>query len=194
MVIGDLLIVDDPAGLSGDLQARRKWQSSGHTGSQFTQLGLHIMGQISAVRAGIGQKPFFIQGLCIFQCLLRCVSKIPVGIPLKRGQVIQQGWILCSLVVLHPFDHSAVMIASIHKRPGLIQVLHAFRMSNHTMPQIQLHRVKGFRLKIVNRRFPLRQHGQGRRHDATDVKGRAIQQRIMPGGVHPDQPVGLRPA
>lgn len=52
------------------------------------------MGQEPAVCTRIGQQFFLIESLRVFQRLLGGIAENAVGIPLKRGQVIEQRRIL----------------------------------------------------------------------------------------------------
>ena len=58
------------------------------------------MGQEPAVCTRIGQQLFLIQGLRVFQRLLGGIAEDAVGIPLERGQVIEQRRILFLFLVL----------------------------------------------------------------------------------------------
>ena len=89
MVIGHLFAVQHPAKLRGNVQPRRKGKQRPQAGHDAFRRGLHIVGKILAVGAGIGQQLLFVEALCVVKGLLRRVAKQPVCLTLQGGKIIE---------------------------------------------------------------------------------------------------------
>ena len=87
MVVGNLGAVDDAPDLRRKLCALHKGK---HWQQRRNEIGCrlrHILGEIIAVGAGIGQETLFIQALRIVKGLLGGKAVNAVGFPLQQGKV-----------------------------------------------------------------------------------------------------------
>ena len=193
-MIADLLVIHDDIRMTAQIQTGSERKRAADTGGQLRHFPLHIMGQEPAVGARIGQQLFLIQRLGVFQRLLGCIAEDAVRVPLESSQVVKQRWVLPLLLMLDLFHYSAVPVAGVHHRAGFVQVMDAVRMTHQTAAQIQLHGIEGFRFKMLDSAFTLTEHRQGWRHHPPNGERRTVKERIQPRGVHPDEPVSLRPA
>ena len=82
MVIGHLFVVQHPAKLRGNVQPRHKGKQRPQAGHDAFRRGLHIVGKVLAVGAGISQQLLFIELLGIVKGLLGGKSKQAVGLSL----------------------------------------------------------------------------------------------------------------
>lgn len=76
----------------------------------------HILRQKPAVRAGVGDEPFFVKTLGIIQSLLCRKSQQTVGIPLKGGQVVQRRRILGFFLALHLLHRDTPLLSAFGKQ------------------------------------------------------------------------------
>ena len=88
MVVTDLFTVANL--LRKNLLRKFAAKDSGGSGSIFRDGTFHIIGQITAVRPGIGTQLLFIERLQIIQGLLGGKAAEPVGFPLQSGQIIKR--------------------------------------------------------------------------------------------------------
>ena len=89
MVVGHFAAVYHLGGVYREGLAHHEGQRTGHGGAEGGQALRHILGQIAAVRSGVGCQPLLIEGLEIVKGLLCGVVKEAVGLPLEGGQVIE---------------------------------------------------------------------------------------------------------
>ena len=87
MVVGNLGAVDDVPNLRRKLCALHKGKHGQQCRSKVSCRLRHILGEIIAVGAGIGQEALFIQALCIVKGLLGGKAVNAVGFPLQRSEV-----------------------------------------------------------------------------------------------------------
>lgn len=66
-------------------------KDGGGSGGIFWDGAFHIIGQIAAIRPGIGTQLLLIEGLQIIQSLLGGKAAETVGFPLQCGQIIAPG-------------------------------------------------------------------------------------------------------
>ena len=87
MVVGDFAAIDDLLHMDGKrlLHGKRPARIC----HQPRKGCRHILRQKAAVRAGVGDEPFFVKTLGIIQGLLRRKSQQTVCIPLQCGKVIE---------------------------------------------------------------------------------------------------------
>ena len=109
-MVCDLLIVDHIPDIRGKCQLNRKRQYSRQCLNDIPGGTLHILGQILAVRPGVGDELCFVKLLGVIQRLLRRIPKIAVGFSLQRGQVIEL-WRIAALTHAVGFrDHRRLAI------------------------------------------------------------------------------------
>ena len=190
-VVADFAVIHNPFGMQVQFQGGCERQRTAHAGSQFRQFLLHVLRQIPAVRARVGQQLLLVQTLGVIQRLLGSEAKQPVGILLKRGQIIQQRRMLAALPACNLLHHCIRRaIAAFQQGTGFGQAIHAFRLCGKRV-SFQLHGKERRGVKVSNRRFPLHQHRQRRAHDAPRRKRPPVQQRIQARGVDANQPIRL---
>ena len=191
MVVGDFGAVAHLGGQNGvrhshpaDLRRRSR---------QCRNCPFHIGGQIPAVGAGISAELLFIQCLEIVQGLLGRVAKLPVGIPLESGQVIEGRRLFRFFFLLHSLDQGGLVFADIRHRLGR-RFLGAFLTGGRKSSAVKDRRVKRDRLEGADLGFPLDDQGQRWGHHAPDVQSAVVQHAEKPSGIDPHQPVGFGPA
>ena len=87
MVVGNLGAVDDTPDLRRKLRALHKGKHRQQRRNKVSCRLRHILGEIIAVGAGIGQETLFIQALRVVKGLLGGKAINAVGFPLQRGKV-----------------------------------------------------------------------------------------------------------
>ena len=87
MVVSDLAAVDDLLHMDGNRFLHGKHLA--RVRHQPRQRWHHILRQKAAVRAGVGDEPFFVKTLGVIQGLLCAVPQQAVGIPLQCSKVIE---------------------------------------------------------------------------------------------------------
>ena len=89
MVVGYILIGDhglhQRKEVCAAIKRRQFRRQMNHTGDRFR----HVGGQITAVRAGIGQQFLFVEALGVVEGLLRRVSKQAVCLTLQGSKIIE---------------------------------------------------------------------------------------------------------
>ena len=101
MVVAHLFAVQHPAKLRGQAKPRHKGKQRPQTGHKVFRRWQHIIGQILAVGAGIGQQLLFVKLLGIVKGLLGGKSKQAVCLPLQGGEVIEAGRLLRLFLPCH---------------------------------------------------------------------------------------------
>ena len=194
VMVCHLAVVNHLLGMHSRLEAIGKRQCAANPCRQLAEARLHVVRQVAAVGARIGQHLLFIQPLRILHRLLGRISKELVGVALKRRQVIQRGSVFASLLMLDAGDNRRIVVAGIRQPTRVVQISIAFRLCDHAASGIQLDRIEALRLEIADRRFARGEHGQRRSHHAPNMQRGAVQQRVQARRIHADEPVGLRPA
>ena len=91
MVVGDFAAIRYAVNIRFPYAALSKRHMIPQPENQRSGGCLHILGQILAVRPGIGRQLFLIEGLHIVKGLLRRIAIDTVTFPLQSRQVIQAG-------------------------------------------------------------------------------------------------------
>ena len=150
----------------------------------------HVGGQIPAVRPGIGQQLFLIEGLGIVQGLFGRVAEQPVCLPLEGGQVVEPGRGL-----LLPFtgDGGTDRRGSVTGGPQRLRLLRGGDALRHRLGPLQgqPHMMVFLLLEAGDLPVPVRQHGEGGRLHPPHVQGAVVEDREKPCGVDADEPVRL---
>ena len=186
MVVADLAAVAD---LSCVHTLRRGcFADGGGNGHKLRHRGFQIVCEEAAVRAGIGAELLFIEGLQVVKRLLCGIAQRAVGIPLERGQVVEQRRFLRFLRALHRLDRDRLTGAGGGKS---VRLRFFFELFGHggKIAAAKIYRVKGFRAERPDLRLPLDDERQRRGHDAPHVEGAVVQHRKEPCGVDAHQPV-----
>ena len=137
--------------------------SKGHMFPQPENQGsggcLHVLGQILAVRPGIGRQLFLIEGLYIIKGLLGRIAIDAVTFPLQGCQVIQAGR-------LHRFDlffhgqYRGVLPVTVHTDFFSFIFPGQFFAGGSKTAACDLRHIEGLARKCLNIRLPLYQKGQ----------------------------------
>ena len=186
MVVADLAAVAD---LSCVHTLRRGcFADGGGNGHKLRHRGFQIVCEEAAVRAGIGAELLFIEGLQVVKRLLCGIAQRAVGIPLERGQVVEQRRFLRFLRALHRLDRDRLTGAGGGKS---VRLRFFFELFGHggKIAAAKIYRVKGFRAERPDLRLPLDDERQRGRHDAPNIQGAVVQHRKEPCGVDAHQPV-----
>ena len=161
---------------------------NGSNGHKLRHRGFQIVGEEAAVRAGIGAELFLVEDLQVVKRLLCGIAEAAIGLPLERGQVVEQRRVLRFFRALHrPY------------RDRLTGAGSGEGVRNFFVPKLfghggkiaaaKIYRVKGFRAKGGDLRLPLDDESQRRGQDAPHVEGAVVQHRKEPCGVDAHQPV-----
>ena len=103
VVVRYLFAVQNPAHFRGQVTPLGKGQQSQQVRHKMLCCLAHILGQILAVGAGIGQQFLFVKLLGIIKGLLGGETEQTVCLPLQGGQVIELGRLFCLFL---PLDRS----------------------------------------------------------------------------------------
>ena len=117
MVICHLGIVDYPPDIM--LMVCRQQPGPGQLLQQLLCRLSHILGDIPAVRAGVGNQPCFIELLQRIQCFQCRISAQPVGFPLQGGQIHQLRRLLDDCFLGHSGHIPVGAPAALHQFLGL---------------------------------------------------------------------------
>ena len=193
MVIGHLFAVQHPAKLRGNVQPCRKGKQRPQAGHNAFRCGLHIVGKVLAVGAGISQQLLFIELLGIVKGLLGGKSKQAVGLPLQGGEIVKAGRLLRLFLTLHRYTNGLRSCTGRLGGVGVVGVQKAVAGRLHAARR-DMDNVVFLFLKIADFGLPVNQHIEGRRLDTAHGQGLVVEDGEKPGGVDPHQPIGLRPA
>ena len=110
MVVCDLTAVDDLLRMNRNIFVKIKCSCGSR--HQLRQGCRHILRQKAAVRAGIGDEPFFVKTLGIIQGLLRRKSQQTVGIPLQCGKVIERRRTFGLFLAIHLLHRDTLLLSA----------------------------------------------------------------------------------
>ena len=114
MVVGDFAAVDDLLHMDGKRFLHGKRLS--HIRRQPRKGCRHILRQKAAVRAGVGDEPFFVKALGIIQGLLCRKSQQTVCIPLQCGKVIELRRAFGFLLAFHLLYRDTPLLSAVGKQ------------------------------------------------------------------------------
>ena len=89
MVVCDLLAVDNPLRINRRFLHTICGEAVKNHVNKIGKHICHILGQITAVRSGIGDKLFFVKILRVIQGLLCRIAQHTVGITLQARQIVE---------------------------------------------------------------------------------------------------------
>ena len=193
VVVAYLFAVQHPAKLRGQVKPRRKGKQRPQAGHKAFRRWQHIIGQILAVGAGIGQQLLFIKLLGIVKGLLGGKSKQPVCLPLQGGEVIEAGRLLRLFLPCYRHTNGLRRFTGGFQGLGVVCVFHAFTGRLHAARR-DLDDVVFLFLEAADLGLPVNQHFEGRRLDTAHGQGLVVEDGEQPGRVDPHQPIRLRPA
>ena len=193
VVVAHLFAVQHPPKLRGNVQPRRKGKQRPQAGHNAFCCGLHIVGKVLAVGAGIGQQLLFIELLGIVKGLLGGKSKQTVGFPLQGGEVIEAGRLLRLFLPLHRYANGLRSRTGRLGGVGVVSTGKAVAGRLHAARR-DMDNVIFLFLEIADLGLPVNQHFEGGRLHPAYGQGLVVEDGEKPGGVDPHQPIGLRPA
>ena len=173
MVIRHLFAVQHPVKLRGFVQSRRKGKQRQQAGHDAFQPGLHIIGQILAVRAGVGQPLLFIELLGVIKGLLGGKSKQAVGLPLQGCEVVKTWRLLCLFLPRHGNTKGLLPSASRFQAGRFFGAGKAAAGRLHAA-RCDMDNVIFLFLKTADFRLSVNQHFQGRRLDTAHGQGLVV--------------------
>ena len=103
VVVRYLFAVQNPAHFRGQVKSLGKGQQPQQVRHKMLCCLAHVLGQILAVRAGIGQQFLFVKLLGVIKGLFCGKTEQTVCFPLQSGQVIELGRLFCLFL---PLDRS----------------------------------------------------------------------------------------
>ena len=193
MVVGDFAAIDDLLHMDGNRLLHGKRLARGRY--QSRKGCRHILRQKPAVRAGVGDEPFFVKTLGIIQGLLCRKSQQTVGIPLQCSKVIELRRAFGFFLAFHLLHRGTPLLSAFGKQQfGILFLCKPFAGCRAAAGQFQIHRVEFFWGKGGNGGFPHHRHGKHRGHNTPYRQWLTVQARKKPGRIDANHPVGTFPA
>ena len=174
--------------LMGD--AFKERQLTADNADHLTGSALHVLGNELAVRPGIGQHLFLIEGLHQIERLLGGKAVVTVGFPLQSGQIIELRRVDGLCLLLERRNDGLLFIASRRNRLRLVFGFDLFQVRRQvvfTDMDIEVFLL----VEGGDFAFTLHQHCQRRRLDAPDHQLFMIECREQPCTVDADNPICL---
>ena len=150
----------------------------------------HILGQILAVRAGIGQQFLFVKLLGVIKGLLCRETEQAVCLPLQGGQVIELGRLFCLFLPLDRRTDSRCPGTGFFQSVGLVHAGNASTARFQTAG-LDADRVILFFLEAQDFCIPVHQHFQCRGLHPAHRQGFVVQHRKQPCCIDAHQPIRL---
>ena len=150
----------------------------------------HVLGQILAVRAGIGQQFLFVKLLGIIKGLLCRKSEQAVCFPLQGGQVIELGRLFCLSLTLDRSTDGRCSGTSRFQSVGLVHAGNAPTVCFQAA-RLDADRVILFFLEAQDFCIPVHQHFQRRGLHPAHRQGFVIQHRKQSRCIDTHQPIRL---
>ena len=190
VVVRYLFAVQNPAYFRGQVKPLGKWQQPQQVRHKMLCRLAHILGQILAVGAGIGQQFLFVKLLGIIKGLLCREAEQAVCLPLQGGQVIELGRLFCLFL---PLDRSTDGNCT---RAFFFEKICGFCIRNAPAVRFQAagldaDRVILFFLEAQDFCIPVHQHFQRRGLHPAYRQGFVIQHRKQPCCIDAHQPIRL---
>ena len=190
VVVQYLFAVQHPAHIRGKCKPLGKGQQPQQIRHKMLYRLAHVLGQILAVRAGIGQQFLFVKLLGVINGLFCGKAEQTVCFPLQVGQVIELGRLFCLFL---PFDRStngSCACAFFFER------ICGFCIRNAPTVRFQAagldaDRVILFFLEAQNFCIPVHQHFQCRGLHPAHGQGLVVQHRKQPRCIDTHQPIRL---
>ena len=188
VVVGHLLVIYQQGHIREELPAPVKGRYLGRQVEDHRSGLRHVGGQKPAVRPGIGQQLFLIEGLCVVQRLFRRVAEDAVGLPLEGGQVVEPG--RC-LFLLFTGDGSADCLRAGTGRPQGLRLLRGGDLLRYRLgpAQGQAHMMVFLFAEHCDFAVPVHQHGKGGGLHPPHIQGAVVEDRKKSCGVDPNEPV-----
>ena len=188
VVVRYLFAVQNLAHFRGQVKPLGKGQQPQQVRHKMLCCLAHILGQILAVGAGIGQQFLFVKLLGIIKGLLCRETEQAVCLPLQGGQVIELGRLFCLFL---PFDRStngSCACAFFFERICGFCILNAPTV-RFQAAGLDADRVILFFLEAQNFCIPVHQHFQCRGLHPAHRQGLVVQHRKQPRCIDAHQPI-----
>ena len=190
VVVRYFFAVQHPVHFRGQVKPLGKGQQPQQVRHKMLYRQAHILGQILAVRAGIGQQFLFVKLLGVIKGLFCGKIEQTVCFPLQGGQVIELGRLFCLFLPLDRRTDSRCPGTGLFQSVGLVHVGNASTARFQTAG-LDADRIILFFLEAQNFCIPVHQHFQCRGLHPAYRQGFVIQHRKQPRCIDTHQPIRL---
>ena len=190
MVVRYLFAVQHPAYFRGQVKPLGKGQQLQQVRHKMLCCLAHILGQILAVGAGIGQQFLFVKLLGIIKGLFCGKTEQTVCFPLQGGQVIELGRLFCLFLPLDRRTDSRCPGTGFSQSVGLVHASNA-SAARFQAAGLDADRVILFFLEAQDFCIPVHQHFQCRGLHPAYRQGFVVQHRKQSCCIDTHQPIRL---
>ena len=190
VVVRYLFAVQNPAHFRGQVKPLGRGQQPQQVRHKMLYCLAHILGQILAVGAGIGQQFLFVKLLGIIKGLLCRETEQTVCLPLQGGQVIELGRLFCLSLTLDRSTDGGCSGTSRFQSVGLVHAGNAPTVCFQAA-RLDADRVILFFLEAQDFCVPVHQHFQCRGLHPAHRQGLVVQHRKQPCCIDAHQPIRL---
>ena len=188
VVVRYLFAVQHPAYFRSQRKSLGKGQQSQQIRHKMLCCLAHVLGQILAVRAGIGQQFLFVKLLGVIKGLFCGKTEQTVCFPLQGGQVIELGRLFCLFLPLDRRTDSRCPGTGLSQSVGLVHAGNASTARFQTAG-LDADRVILFFLEAQDFCIPVHQHFQCRGLHPAHGQGLVVQHRKQPRCIDAHQPI-----
>ena len=190
VVVRYLFAVQNPAYFRGQVKPLGKWQQPQQVRHKMLCRLAHVLGQILAVGAGIGQQFLFVKLLGVIKGLFCGKTEQTVCFPLQGGQVIELGRLFCLFLPLDRKTDSRCPGTGFSQSVGLVHASNA-SAARFQAAGLDADRVILFFLEAQDFCIPVHQHFQCRGLHPAHRQGLVIQHRKQSRCIDTHQPIRL---
>ena len=190
VVVRYLFAVQNPAHFRGQVKPLGKGQQPQQVRHKMLCCLAHILGQILAVGAGIGQQFLFVKLLGVIKGLFCGKTEQTVCFPLQGGQVIELGRLFCLFLPLDRRTDSRCPSTGLSQSVGLVHAGNAPAV-RFQAAGLDADRVILFFLEAQDFCIPVHQHFQRRGLHPAHRQGLMVQHRKQPCCIDAHQPIRL---
>ena len=190
MVVRYLFAVQHPAYFRSQRKALGKEQQPQQIRHKMLCCLAHVLGQILAVRAGIGQQFLLVKLLGVIKGLFCRKTEQTVCFPLQGGQVIELGRLFCLFLPLDRKTDSRCPGTGFSQSVGLVHASNA-SAARFQAAGLDADRVILFFLEAQDFCIPVHQHFQCRGLHPAHRQGLVVQHRKQPRCIDTHQPIRL---
>ena len=190
VVVRYLFAVQHPAHIRGKCKPLGNGQQPQQVRHKMLYCLAHVLGQILAVRAGIGQQFLFVKLLGVIKGLFCGKTEQTVCFPLQCSQVIELGRLFCLFLPLDRRTDSRCPGTGIFQSVGLVHAGNASTVCFQAA-RLDADRVIFFFLEAQDFCIPVHQHFQRRGLHPAHRQGLVIQHRKQPCCIDTHQPIRL---
>ena len=190
VVVRYLFAVQHPAYFRSQRKSLGKGQQPQQIRHKMLCCLAHVLGQILAVRAGIGQQFLFVKLLGVIKGLFCGKTEQTVCFPLQGGQVIELGRLFCLFLPLDRKTDSRCPGTGFSQSVGLVHASNA-SAARFQAAGLDADRVILFFLEAQDFCIPVHQHFQCRGLHPAHRQGLVVQHRKQPRCIDTHQPIRL---